>query len=74
MNIDAEKLKDLKAWAKVGPILADQLTEEIANAAEARNVARMIWMMFSYKEKEERDKKLCEWIKEHCPWIMDEGE
>lgn len=74
MSIDAEKLKDLKAWAKVGPVLADRVTEEMANATEARNVARMVWMMFSYREKEERDKQLCEWIKQKHPWIMDESE
>lgn len=39
---------------------------------EARSVARALWMCWSYREKEERDKGLMEWIKENHAWIMEE--
>ena len=40
----------------------------------ARRAARALWLMWSYREKEARDKELTEWLKANCPWLEEESE
>lgn len=38
----------------------------------ARNVARSLWLMWTYAEKEERDPTLTDWIKNNYPWLTED--
>jgi hypothetical protein len=48
------------------------LDDVVNDLDQARNAARMLWMMFSYREKEERDKGQTEWLKANCLWLQEE--
>lgn len=53
-------------------MLLDMLVEERAERDDARNAARALWMMWSFAEKEDRDKGLAHALRADCPWLKDE--
>lgn len=67
--MDSEEGKELKAWKKIGPVLIDLLEKTAEERDDARSAARALWMMWSFEEKENRDKGLAHHLRDTCPWL-----